>query len=187
MSAWGLNRRASGLFRYWLAHFVREDGRIHYYGRSISEYAQLLHTAALLEERAGTAGWWQEGFKALDRIAEYLLQLCAAATKTGGLVSGVPEADTRKDVARYFHNNGWIVKGLRRWADLCERRKASPATAITIVRKVCAELAQDAMRAIGKTWPADPADWWLPPQVEPLPRPRSLSGVGHSAIMSFPP
>ena len=31
------------------------------------------------------------------------------------------------------------------------------------------------LRAIRKTWPADPADWWLPPQVEPLPKPAHLA------------
>jgi hypothetical protein len=88
----------------------------------------------------------------------------------------VPEADTRKDTARYFHNNGWMAKGLRRWADLCERQKASPSTTITVVRKVSAELARDTLRAIQKTWPADPGDWWLPPQIEPLKRPVRLTG-----------
>ena len=81
LSAWGMNRRAAQLFRYWLANFVRENGTIKYYGPSISEYGQLLHTAALLEERAGPAGWWAEGYKALDRMAEFLLQLQAAAAR----------------------------------------------------------------------------------------------------------
>jgi hypothetical protein len=176
LSAWGLGARAVRLFRYWLARFVGEDGRIKYYGPSISEYGQLLHTAALLEERAGTAGWWQEGFQALDRIAEYLLRLRAAALKEDGLIAGVPEADTRKDTAKYFHNNAWVVKGLRRWADLCERRRSDPATPPSAVREVAASLAQDTLRAIRKTWPAHPADWWLPPQVEPLKRPSRLTG-----------
>ncbi|MCJ7736819.1 MAG: hypothetical protein MUQ10_05820, partial [Anaerolineae bacterium] len=58
LSAWGLNTRAAGLFRYWLATFVRPDGTINYYGPAISEYGQLLHTAALLMARAGATGWW---------------------------------------------------------------------------------------------------------------------------------
>jgi hypothetical protein len=177
LSAWGVNERAARLFRHWLANFVRPDGTIKYYGPSISEYGQLLHTAALLAERAGTAGWWPDGFKALDAVAEFLLRLRAAAVKEDGLISGVPEADTRKDTARYFHNNAWVVKGLRRWAGLCERQKAAPATAIATVRKAAGALAEDTLRAIRKTWPADPADWWLPPQVEPLTRPARLTGA----------
>ena len=97
---------------------MKDDGRIRYYGPSIAEYGQLLHTAALLEERAGPADWWADGFKALDRIAEYLLRLRAAAGGDG-LISGVPEADTRADTGPYFHNNAWVVKGLGRWAELC--------------------------------------------------------------------
>ncbi len=184
LSAWGVSRRACQLFRYWLTTFVKNDGTIKYYGPSISEYGQLLHTAALLEERAGTPGWWDEGFRAVDRIAELLLrlrQLRERHSRTIGLISGVPEADTRKDTARYFHNNAWVVKGLRRWADLCERRNASPTTPVTVVRKVADELARDTLRAIERTWPADPADWWLPPQVEPLKRPARLTGTSDYA------
>ena len=48
LSAWGMHVRAAQLFRYWLAHFVRDDGTISYYGPSLSEYGQLLHTAASL-------------------------------------------------------------------------------------------------------------------------------------------
>ena len=135
LSAWGLNRRAAQLFRYWLVNFVREDGSINYYGPSISEYGQLLHTAALLAERAGPQDWWQDGLPALDRIAEYLLRLRAAA-RDDGLIGGVPEADTRKDTGKYFHNNAWVVKGLRRWAELCERQQATPTTAVATVKKV---------------------------------------------------
>ncbi len=180
LSAWGMGRRAAQLFRYWLANFVREDGTIKYYGPSLSEYGQLLHTAALLEERAAgaaqrSAGWWAEGYKALDRMAEFLLQLGAAAKK-GDLIAGVPEADTRNDTGRYFHNNAWVAKGLRRWADLCQRQQASPATGVSTAREVSAALAEKTLRVIRKTWPADPSDWWLPPQVEPLKRPSRLAG-----------
>jgi hypothetical protein len=176
LSAWGLSRRAVQLFRYWLVNFVREDGSIKYYGPSLSEYGQLLHTAALLAERAGPQDWWQEGLPALDRIAEYLLRL-RAATADDGLIGGVPEADTRKDTGKYFHNNAWVVKGLRRWSELCERQHATPTTAVSTVTKVCAALAEDTLRAIRKTWPADPSDWWLSPQVEPLKRPSRLTGA----------
>jgi len=181
LSAWGMGRRAARLFRYWLANFVRDNGTIQYYGPSISEYGQLLHTAALLEERAGTAGWWEEGFKLLDRIAELLLQLRAAAATEGDLIAGVPEADTRKDTGRYFHNNAWAARGLRRWADLCERQKVTPTTRASTTRKVAAALAENTLRSIRKAWPADLSDWWLPPQVEPLKRPSRLSAVADVA------
>ncbi len=182
LSAWGINRRAAQLFHYWLAHFVRDDGTINYYGPSISEYGQLLHTAALLDERAGPDGWWQDGFKPLDRMAEFLLRLHAAAQKGDGLIAGVPEADiSQEEVKRYFHNNAWAAKGLRRWAELCERRRAQPTTAPDVVRKASVKLAEDTLRAIRQTWPKDPAEWWLPPQVEPMPRPARLVGQYDAA------
>jgi hypothetical protein len=164
---------------------VRADGTIKYYGPSISEYGQLLHTAALLEERAGAAGWWADGFKPLDRVAEFLLGLQAAAAKDGRLIAGVPEADTRKDTGTYFHNNAWVVKGLRRWADLCRRQKASPTTTLATVRKASAALAEDTLSAIRRTWPADPADWWLPPQVEPVRRPACLTATTIASYTNY--
>jgi hypothetical protein len=177
LSAWGLDARATGLFRYWMLHFVRLDGTINYYGPSISEYGQLLHTAALLLERAGPDGWWADAFPGLDRIAELLLRLRSDALRTDGLIAGVPEADTRAQVRKYFHNNAWVVKGLRRWAGLCLRQKATPSTSIEVVRCAAASLERDTLRAIEQTWPKDPADWWLPPHLEPAPRPARLTGA----------
>ena len=185
LSAWGMGKRAAQLFSYWLAHFVRPDGSINYYGPSIAEYGQLLHTAALLEERSGTAGWWPEGFAALDRLAGYLLRLRADAIKDDGLLAGVPEADTRKDAGKYFHNSAWAAKGLRRWADLCERQKASPATPIPALRETAAALGRDTLSAINKKWPADPADWWLPPRLETTPHPASLTGNTEASYTNY--
>jgi hypothetical protein len=175
LSAWGLNARAGQLFRYWLSHFVREDGSIAYYGPSISEYGQLLHTAALLVERGGAGDWWADSFEALDRIAGRLIRLRREAEKGDGLIAGSPEADTRERVARYFHNNAWAAKGLERWVDLCERLRASPSAPIGDLRAAAEALKEDTVRAIEKTWPDDPDDWWLPPQVEPSERPRLLT------------
>ncbi len=185
LSAWGMDERAAQLFHYWLGHFVRDDGTINYYGPSISEYGQLLHTAALLEERAEGAGWWDEGHEALDRIAEYLLRLRAAAEREDGLISGSPEADTRKDVGKYFHNNGWAVKGLRRWADLCERQNFAPTTAIPTIRKVSDALASDTLQALQKTWPEDPSDWWLPPRPTSRQRPASLTATTEASYTNY--
>jgi hypothetical protein len=185
LSAWGMNERAARIFHYWLGHFVREDGTINYYGPSISEYGQLLHTAALLEERAGPAGWWEDRHKALDRIAEYLLRLRATAEKEDGLISGSPEADTRKEVGKYFHNNAWAVKGLRRWADLCERQKLMPTTSIPTMRRISDALASDTLRAIQRTWPEDPKDWWLPPRPTSQPRPASLTATTEASYTNY--
>lgn len=185
LSAWAINDRAIQLFRYWLTHFVGENGTFKYYGPSISEYGQILHTAALLEDRAGTTDWWHVGFNALDQIAEYLLQLRAVAVNEDGLISGVPEADTRKDTGKYFHNNAWVVKGLQQWASLCERQKAAPSTSIPVIRKVCTELANDTLDAINKTWPTDPLDWWLPPMLEPMTRPAYLTETREASYTNY--
>jgi len=175
LSAWGMNKRAAQLFNYWLTNFVKEDGTINYYGPSISEYGQLLHTAKILEERAGPAGWWEEGFSRLDRINEYLLLLHSSALEDDGLITGVPEADTRDQVAKYFHNNAWVVKGFMQWADLCEKTRKRPATTIEVIRNSAQRLRGDTLSAIRRTWPVDLNDWWLPARLGEIVRPKRLT------------
>ena len=185
LTAWGVHRRAAQLFRYWLLNFVRDNGTIDYYGPSVSELGQLLHTASLLDERAGPAGWWEDGFAPLDRIAQSLLSLRAEAEKDDGLLVGGPEADEREKRGRYFHNNAWAVRGLAEWADLCKRRKAVPSTPVVSVRRKAQALARDTLAAIRRIWPADPSDWWLPPQVEPLARPASLTDTREASYTNY--
>ncbi|MBN2294277.1 MAG: hypothetical protein JXM70_17750 [Pirellulales bacterium] len=184
LSAWGLNTRAAQLFRYWLKNFVRDDGSINYYGPSISEYGQLLYTARLLQKRAGPGGWWQEGFPALNRIAQRLLELRAAAGPDG-LIAGVPEADTRKQVSMYFHNNGWVAKGLRTWAELCKRQDASPGTSLKAIAILAERLRLDTLRAVKHTWPTDPNDWWLSPRVEPTERPQRATATRDASYTNY--
>ena len=183
LSAWGLNDRAIALWTYWLKHFVRDDGTIAYYGPSISEYGQLLHTAASLEERAGSGSWWETRFPFLNRMADYLLRLRADAERRDGLIAGSPEADEREKVRRYFHNNAWAAKGLRRWAEICERQDAPVATGA--IRNCADALARDTLAAIRATWDADPADWWLSPQVEPLERPASWTATRDASYTNY--
>ena len=183
LSAWGLTARAERLFTHWLGNFVGDDGRIAYYGPSVSEYGKLLHTAALLAERAGAGDWWSACFGPLDRIAERMLGQCAEAA--GGLIAGSPEADERKAVGAYLHNNAWVAKGLRRWAGLCERAGASPVTPPSRYVAAAEALAADTLRAIEETWPEDPDDWWLPPMTEPVERPDSLTATRLASYTNY--
>lgn len=185
LSAWGLNARAAQLFRYWLTHFVKDNGAVDYYGPSISEYGQLLHTAALLAERAGPDGWWNDGFPALDRIAQYLMRLRAQAEQDDGLISGVPEADKSDEPAKYFHNNAWVAKGLSRWADVCESLGASPSAPPAALRRTDRALTTDTLIAIRRAWPEDAADWWLPPRVEPVPRPERVTASDIACYTNY--
>ena len=174
LSAWGLHERAARLWRYWLSNFVREDGTIRYRGTSLSEYGQLLHTAALLAERAGTQGW-ADAMPAAERLAVFLLDMLVTTTAHGGLLHGVPEDDEKDKPAIYFHNNAWVAVGLQRWAGLCGCYSASTRTPPAAIRAAAERLASQTVSAIRDVWPAEPADWWLPPQVEPIPpaaRPR---------------
>jgi len=195
LSAWGLHERAAQLFRYWLANFVKADGSINYYGPSLSEYGQLLHTAALLHERAGGEGWWPQGRDALDRLAGYLLNLCTQTAETCGLLPGIPEADIStadpnnvSDAAhsernRYFHNNAWVARGLLRWADLADQTGFATRQPIEQIRRTAHCLARHTLAAIGSAWPAD--GWWLSPQVESAPVPAALTASTYASYTNY--
>ena len=185
LSTWGMNIRAAQIFNYWLTNFVKKNGTFDYYGPSISEYGQILHTATILEERAGKYGWLQDGFSKLDLISEYLLRLISIASKESGLISGVPEADTRDQIAIYFHNNAWVVKGLEQWIRLCEKTRLNPSTSINIVRMVAQKLKEDTLAAIRETWPADPLDWWLPAKLGDIARPRYVTELNESSYTNY--
>lgn len=185
LSSWGLAARAAQLFRYWLANFVRDDGTIRYRGTSLAELGQLLHTASLLAERIGPDGWWHDGRPQLSRIVEWLLALRKEVEREDGLLVGVPEDDEKNKVGKYFHNNAWVARGLQRWADLCERLCASPIPLSDQARSAGQAVQRDTLHAISRCWPDDRADWWLPPQVEPLERPRFLTGTREASYTNY--
>lgn len=110
---------------------------------------------------------------------------CAEAEKDDGLIAGSPEADERKKVAKYFHNNLWAAKGLFRWAEVCERQNASASTSINTIRGIAKGLVEDTLAAINDTWPADMADWWLSPQVEPLSRPQYVTETREASYTNY--
>jgi hypothetical protein len=185
LSAWGLNERAARLFNYWLTNFVKEDGTFNYYGPSISEYGQMLHTATILEERAGTDGWFNDGFKKLDSIAELLLRLLSSASSANGLVAGIPEADTRDQIDVYFHNNAWIVKGLDQWASLCTKTRYVPSSSVEAIRKSVSGLKEKTIAAILKTWSRDQSDWWLPGQTGNVARPKFITETNEGSYTNY--
>ncbi len=185
LSAWGMNQRAAELFSYWLTRFVKEDGAIDYYGPSLSEYGQLLHTAKILYKRAGGDGWLEDGFLKLDKMAESLLKMHSEAIKTDGLLSGVPEADTRDEAGKYFHNNAWIARGLSQWANLCQKAKRKPATPVESILSSSERLKSDTLQSIRQVWPSDTNDWWLPARLGNIPKPKSMTDGNEASYTNY--
>jgi len=166
LTLWGDAARAEALLAYWLENFVREDGTLDYYGPSLSEHGMLLTTGARLLERGGSAGWLGRHRAALARVAGRLVDL---ARRDGpvALLHGSPEADEADRRARYFHNNAWVVRGLGDWAGVLAGRLGRREEAKAL-RVTAGQLRLVLLDAIHACWPADPADWWLTPAVEPL-------------------
>ena len=180
LSAWGLVGRAQDLLGYWLGTFVRADGSIDYYGPSLSEYGQLLHTAVRVMERGGDEGWWRSQHAALARLAGWTMARIGEAG--GGLVPGCPEADELKATGSYFHNNAWMARGLRRFAEGCGRFGGGCDAAMSGAAEA---LASRTLDAIEHTWPRDADDLWLPPRVEECERPQQVTGTRIGSYTNY--
>ena len=171
LSAWGLLGRAQEVLGYWLATFVRADGSIAYYGPSLSEYGQLLHTAVRVMERGADRGWWMAHLTYLSCLASWVMARISEAGRE--LVQGCPEADEREDRGAYFHNNAWMAVGLQRFEEGCDRFGGRPDAAAA---RAAAELASRTLDAIERKWPQNEDDLWLQPQVEERERPHTITG-----------
>jgi hypothetical protein len=53
------------------------------------------------------------------------------------------------------------------------------------VAEKAAGLRADTLSAIERAWPDDPHDWWLPPRVEPLTRPESLTATRDASYTNY--
>ena len=159
LTLWGNFPRAEQLMSYWLRCFIYRDGSIEFQGPSLSEYGQLLTTLRQLVERGGNRAWFAAHRDIVRKVAGWLEKQMLASGRVE-LLAGVPEDDRRQDLATYFHNNAWVVRGLRDWAVL------DPEGAGERTVKQADELLARLLAAIRDRWPADPEDWWLPPTVE---------------------
>jgi len=185
LSVWGMHERAQELFSYWLKTMVLPDGQIDNYGPSITEYGQILHSAALLIERSGTASCSSEWTVVLERMVKYLVGLCRDDEDVHGLILGGPENDECDNIARYFHNSLWAARGLRRWADMCDGLGSSSSISLNRVRDIADRLVQNTLNIIKHMSPKDPADHWIPARLEPVTRPENLRQTRYSNYTNY--
>lgn len=164
LTLWGLHDRARCLFEYWLDAFLDDSGAVRYYGTALSEYGQLLATAARLRQRADWRAWPARCGRPLRALAGRALAL-ARPDGPVALAFGSPEADTATDRATYFHNNAWLARGLAEWAALAE--DVGLAAEAREADRTGRTLARLTIAAIRDAWPRDGGDWWLRPTAEP--------------------
>ena len=188
LTLWSIPMRAEKLFEYWLNTFVRPDGEINYRGTSLSEYGMLLTSALRLMKRGGRSQWLAANSPKLRLIAEHLQDTMHTAG-SNRLVFGVPEDDEREHPAVYFHNNAWVVRGLRDWASLLETYMDCVKEAQWIRRRA-GQLCELLVQTLDETWPKDPSDWWLRPTVEkvahePSERPRQITATRLGSYTNY--
>ena len=103
------------IYRYYFRRFVRADGSLDYYGPSVAEYGAIMWLGAMLMKAAPDAA--PELANDMMRLICQVLDMFdrldyVKAPLDAGLVSGSPEADERKKVGFYYHNNFQLLRGL---------------------------------------------------------------------------
>lgn len=112
---YGHLKEAIDIYMYYFQRFVRVDGSLDYYGPSIAEYGAILWLGAMLMKAAPESALEIGGN--LMRMIRCVLGMFdrldyEKPPLDAGLVSGSPEADERKKVAIYYHNNFQLLRGL---------------------------------------------------------------------------
>lgn len=112
---YGHAQEALAVYLYYFRRFVRPDGSIDYYGVSVSEYGALLWLGAMFMKAMPASA--KEIAENLLRLVRQTLELFdredhIRATKHSGMAVGAPEADERRKVGIYYHNNFQLLRGL---------------------------------------------------------------------------
>ncbi len=111
---WGHIETARDYLVYYFDRFVSDAGKIDYYGPSLAEYGMLLRLVRRLAEVTNNPQWLKHISPKLLAICDWLLK--AQADSPNGLIRGVAEADMAHNTEEhdiYFHNNAWVLRGLR--------------------------------------------------------------------------
>lgn len=115
---WGLLDRARQYLDYYFDHVVRPDGTFNYYGPAVSEYGQMLDVVVQYVRRSGQNEWLEARLPQIESIIDHLIALrrrskdeLPESDVRHGLISGSPEADTRKEVDYYYSGNVWTWRG----------------------------------------------------------------------------
>ena len=106
---------AKDIYMYYFHRFVRADGTLDYYGPSVSEYGAILWLGAMLMDAMPQAAP-EIGGELMRTVCCVLRMFDRLDYETppldAGLVAGSPEADERRKVAIYYHNNFQLLRGL---------------------------------------------------------------------------
>ena len=116
---WGFGPEARDRLGYFLAHFVKPDGTIDYYGTAVSDFGQLLEVAVRCARQSPDETWFDAHRQPIQRVVAHLLKLRAESKRSQspdaiacGLLYGSPEADTPKQTDHYFSGSVWAWRGL---------------------------------------------------------------------------
>ena len=161
---WGQESLARDYLAGYFDIFVRDDGRIRYYvdekvdGCSIAEYGQLLWLVRKCMDAGGSREWLEHLRPKLERIRA--TAWAAAAKHPSGMIPGCGEADLRDQVGIYFHNNGWMLRGLRDVAPLLGHREDA---------RRCDAFQKTVQTAIEKATVRSVTPTFIPPMLEKMP------------------
>ncbi len=112
---YGHLQEAIDIYSYYFKRFVRADGCIDYYGPSVAEYGAVLWLGAKLMKASPQSARHlsEEILRLMKQVLDMFDRLdYVRAPEEAGLIAGSPEADERKKVAIYYHNNYQLLRGL---------------------------------------------------------------------------
>jgi hypothetical protein len=114
---WGHESLAREYLTAYFDILVQDNGRVRYYHEekldncSIAEYGQLFWLVRKCMDRGGSHEWFEHIRPKLECIRAAAWE--GAAKYPCGLIAGAGESDLADQVGFYFHNNGWMLRGLR--------------------------------------------------------------------------
>ena len=172
---WGFHQAAKDRLGYYLAHFVRPDGTLNYYGPAVAEYGQLLELAAHCVHATADGQWFDRNRPAIDGLITHLLELRHKGRRdqepdaiTHGLLFGGAEADNHKSPDYFFSGSAWAWRGLLEAANLFvklggERNDARLTGRGKELLAECEELRADLLRAVSRSIVTSGDEAFLPP------------------------
>jgi hypothetical protein len=188
LTLWEMIPRAEELFEYWLNTFVRSDGTINYRGTSLSEVGMILTSVWRLVGRGARVEWLTNNFGKIKLLAGFLQELINA-TGRNQLLFGVPEDDEKGSPATYFHNNAWVIRGIKDWSVILGEYLNCREEARQIQQKAM-RLQMLLINTMKEVWPENRSDWWLRPTIEkvahePADRPVRITGSRFGSYTNY--
>jgi hypothetical protein len=88
-------------------------------------------------------------------------------------------------VAKYFHNNAWVARGLQEWIVLCSVTNSKSTSPFSDIGRIAKNLKEKTLSSVRGSWPVDPQDWWLQARTGNTVKPHSLTDGDEASYTNY--